>query len=152
MRIVAVMLALSVLGCGKSAKEQLKEDIEKEAAKGGLPDPTTDTAPKVIKGPADPVVKKDKPPPDPEPTTPEEIDTARKKAMIDGRDVDVIRFCEMAKLDIAKADAQVMLGCTLAACRVHAEDKAKEWSKGVAKSKPLFEQAVKTCMANKVVL
>jgi hypothetical protein len=151
MRIVAVMLALSVLGCGKSAKEQLKDDIEKEQARGGLPDPTMDS-PKVVKQAPDPVVKKEKPPPDPEPTTPEEIDTARKKAMIDGRDVDVIRFCGMAKLDVAKADAQIMLGCTLAACRVHAEDKAKEWAKGVAKSKPLFEQAVKTCMANKVVL
>ncbi len=151
MRIVAVMIALSVLGCGKSAKEQLKEDIEKEQAKGGLPDPTMDT-PKVVKQAPDPVKKKDKPPPDPEPTTPEEIDTARKKAMIEGRDVDAVRFCEMAKLDIEKADAQIMLGCTLAACRLHAEDKAKAWVKGVAKSKPLFETAVKTCMANKVVL
>lgn len=150
MRIVAVMIALSLFGCGKSAKDQLKEDIEKERARGGLPDPTSE--PKVVKQAPDPVVKKDKPPPDPEPTTPEEIDTARKKAMIDGRDADVIRFCEMAKLDVEQADAQVMLGCTLAACRLHVEEKAKAWAKGVAKSKPLFEQAIKTCMANKVVL
>ena len=152
MRSVALVIAVAVLGCGKSAEEQLKEDIAKEQAKGGLPDPTVDTAPKVIKKDPDPVVKKDKPPPDPEPTTPEEIDNARKKAMIDGRDADVIRFCEMAKLDIEKADAQVMLGCTLAACRLNVVEKAKNWAKGVAKSKPLFEQAVKTCMANKVVL
>lgn len=153
MRIAAVMilLSLSAVACGKSAKEQLQEDIEKEAAKGGLPDPTR-PEPKVVKQAPDPVVKKDKPPPDPEPTTPEEVDNARKKAMIEGRDADVIRFCEMSKLDIDKADAQVMLGCTLAACRLNVVEKAKNWAKGVAKSKPLFEQAVKTCMANKVVL
>jgi hypothetical protein len=31
-------------------------------------------------------------------------------------------------------------------------DKARNWSKQVARSKPLFDQAVKTCMANKVTL
>ncbi len=148
MRMAALVLGLSLVGCGKSASEKLKDEIAEQQAKGGLPDPTT--APKVVKQAPD-AVKKDKPPPDPEPTTPEEIETARKKAMIDGRDKDVIRFCEMGKVD-DKPDPQVLLGCTLAACRVNEVDKAKAWAKGVAKSKPLFEQAVKTCMANKVVL
>lgn len=147
--MAALIVGIGLLGCGKSASEKLKDEIAEKQAKGGLPDPTT--APKVVKQAPDPEVKKDKPPPDPEPTTPEEIDTARKKAMIEGRDKDVIRFCEMGKVE-DKPDPQVMLGCTLAACRVNDVEKAKNWAKGVAKSKPLFEQAVKTCMANKVAL
>lgn len=150
MRITAIALVLLIGGCGKSAEEQLKEEIAAQQAKGGLPDPTA-PEPKVVKQAPDPVVKKDKPPPDPEPTTPEEIDTARKKAMIDGRDKDVVRFCEMGKVD-DNSDPQVLLGCTLAACRLNDPDKAKAWAKGVAKSKPLHDQAIKTCMANKVVL
>jgi hypothetical protein len=150
MRILVLALLLVIVGCGKSNEEKLREEIAKEQARQGPPDPTM--APKVIKEAPVAPTKKEKPPPDPEPTTPEEVDIARKKAMIDGRDVDVVRFCEMAKIDIDKGDAQVLLGCTLAACRLNAVDKAKAWVKGVAKSKPLFEQAIKTCMANKVVL
>jgi len=75
----------------------------------------------------------------------------RKKAMIDGRDHDVVRFCELGKFE-DKGDPQVMLGCTLAACRLNDGDKARAWAKGVAKSKPLLDQAIKTCMANKVAL
>jgi hypothetical protein len=148
--MLVVVLALLASGCGKSAEDKLKEEIAAQASKGGPPDPTTTTEPKVVKGTPDPV-KKDKPPPDPEPTTPEEIDTARKKAMIDGRDKDVVRFCEMGKFE-EKGDPQVMLGCTLAACRLNDGDKAKNWAKSVAKSKPLLDQAIKTCMAMNVAL
>ncbi len=150
MRITALVLVVGLLGCGKSNEAKLKEEIAAQQAKQAALEPPPTTAPKIVKEAPD-AVKKDKPPPDPEPTTPEEIDTARKKAMIEGRDKDVIRFCEMGKVD-DKSDPQVLLGCTLAACRVNEVDKAKNWAKGVAKSKPLFEQAVKTCMANKVVL
>jgi len=141
-----LLVTFLVVACGKSADEQMREDIAKESERRGpLP---SDEPPKPARElPA----KQDKPPPDPEPTTPEEIDTARKKAMIDGRDKDVIRFCEMGKVD-DKSDPQILLGCTLAACRINEVDKAKAWSKGVAKSKPLLDQAIKTCLANKVTL
>lgn len=148
---IALLLVVALLGCGKSNEEKLKEEIAAQQARAAqLEPPPSTTAPKVVKGTPD-AVKKDKPPPDPEPTTPEEIDTARKKAMIDGRDKDVVRFCEMGKFE-DKGDPQVMLGCTLAACRLNDGEKAKTWAKSVAKSKPLLDQAIKTCMANKVAL
>ena len=146
MRRIAILLVL-VIGCGKSAKEQMKEELEKEAARRG-PDPIEEKKP-VKELPK--TTGKDKPPPDPEPTTPVEIDNARKKAMIEGRDKDVVRFCEMGKVD-DKSDPQVALGCTLSACRMMDGDKAKNFAKGVMKSKPLYDQAIKTCMANKVAL
>jgi len=144
---VAILVLVFSIGCGKSASERLKDDIEKEHERQG-PDPVT---PEPTRRELPPPTVKPDAPPDPEPTTPEEVDTARKKAMIDGRDKDVVRFCEMGKY-ADKGDPQVMLGCTLAACRINDPDKAKEWAKGVAKSKPLYDQAIKTCMANKVVL
>jgi hypothetical protein len=150
MRIAALVLALGLVGCGKSNEEKLKEEIAAQQARAAAGADPTAPAPKVVKQAPEPV-KKEVAPPDPEPTTPEEIDTARKKAMIAGKDKDVIRFCEMGKVD-EKADPQVLLGCTLAACRVNDADKAKAWAKGVAKSKPLLDQAIKTCMANKVAL
>jgi len=141
-----LLVTFLVVACGKSAEEQMREDVAKEnERRGPLP---SDEPPRPAR---ELPPKQDKPPPDPEPTTPEEIDTARKKAMIDGRDKDVIRFCEMSKVD-DKSDPQILLGCTLAACRINEVDKAKAWSKGVAKSKPLLDQAIKTCLANKVTL
>ena len=85
----------------------------------------------------------------PEPTTPEEIDQARKQAMIDGREKDVIKYCEMMKVD-DKTDPQIRLGCTLAACRVNDADKARGWS--AALPKELKGIAVKTCLELKVGL
>ena len=145
--MAALMLGIGLLGCGKSASEKLKDEIAEKQAKGGLPDPTT--APTVVKQAPDPAVKKDKPPPDPEPTTPEEIDQARKQAMIDGREKDVIKYCEMMKVD-DKTDPQIRLGCTLAACRVNDADKARGWS--AALPKELKGIAVKTCLELKVGL
>lgn len=115
-----------------------------------------DPAPVEKKRELPPSEKKEVKPPDPEPTTPKEIDDARKKAMIEGRDKDVVRFCEMGKID-NKSDPQAILGCTLAACRIMQTDKAKSWAAAITASgskdaKPLYDQAVKTCMANKVVL
>jgi len=145
--MITVLVVAAGLGCGKSTKEQLKEDMEKEHARNPDPEP----APDPVRKPVDPPTEKKKEEPIPEPTTPEEIDNARKQAMIDGRDKDVVRFCEMGKYE-EKGDPQVMLGCTLAACRINDPDKAKQWAKSVTKSKPLYDQAIKTCMANKVVL
>ncbi len=146
--ITSLIATLLLLGaCGKSAEEQAREDVDKEMAKRGEKPPSDE--PTRTRAPEPP--KKEKPPADPEPTTPEEIDTARKKAMIEGRDKDVIKYCEQGKLD-DKTDAQVYMGCTLAACRINEADKAREWGKSLAKSKPLMEQARKVCLANKVAL
>jgi hypothetical protein len=148
------ILALLLVGCGKSVGDELKDEIAKDYARRG-PDPAAPEAKPVKELPKK--EKKEEAPPDPEPTTADEIDKARKKAMIAGKDKDVIRFCEMGKPS-EKTDPQVMLGCTLAACRIKDEEKAKAWAQLIAKykdakmSKPLFDQAVKTCMANQVVL
>jgi hypothetical protein len=142
-RIGLLLVVFVMVACGGGVEDAIKEQAAKD--KANAPVVSEKAAARELPP------QKEKPPPEPEPTTPEEIDAARKKAMIDGRDKDVIRFCEMGKYE-EKGDEQVMLGCTLAACRMLDEDKAKAWSKSVAKSKPLFEQAVKTCMANKVVL
>ncbi len=145
--VVLALVAVLAVGCGKSADERLKEDMKKEHARhADEPNPAEPTHREIPDATAKPDAA-----PEPEPTTPEEIDNARKKAMIDGRDKDVIKYCEMGHY-ADKPDPQIMLGCTLAACRVMDADKAKEWAKGVASSKPLYDQAIKTCMANKVVL
>ena len=136
-------------GCGKSNEEQLREQIAKEQARNPEPDK------KVEKRVEPATVTKDAAPPEPEPTTPEEIDNARKKAMIDGRDKDVIKYCEMANVTPDKSDGQVLLGCTLAACRIKQEDKARAWAAGLLRNKkdtPLHDQAKKTCLANQVGL
>jgi 3-oxoacyl-ACP reductase-like protein len=90
----------------------------------------------------------------PEPTTPEEIDAARKNAMLAGKDADVIKYCEMAGIkglgEGGKGDGQSQLGCALAACRLNQPDKAKAWARGLPKA--LKEQANKICLANNVVL
>lgn len=144
--VAGLLVTFLVVACGKSPEEQMREDIAKESARRG-PLPSDEPPRRARELPA----QKEKPPADPEPTTPEEIDIARKKAMIEGRDKDAIRFCEMGNVD-DKSDPQVLLGCTLSACRINEVEKARAWSKGVAKSKPLLDQAIKTCLANKVTL
>jgi hypothetical protein len=152
MQRIAVLLAF-VIACdsGNSAKEQAMKDIERDRALRG-DEGSAATKKMPVK---DPEVKKDKPPPDPEPTTPKEIEDARKKAMIEGRDKDVIRFCEMGKVG-ETTSAQVLLGCALAACRLNQGDKASAWARSMKNDKKdgkaLTEQAIKTCQANKVVL
>jgi hypothetical protein len=148
-RMKLILIAVLVLGCGKSVKEELEEEARKDIARTPKPE-VKDTPKKDVPPPAAKKVEE----PEPDPTTPEEIDAARKKAMIAGRDKDVIRFCELGKID-ENSDPQASLGCTLAACRIMQADKAQAWAKGLrknAKDKPLLEQAIKTCMANKVTL
>jgi hypothetical protein len=145
---IGIVLALVVGGCGKSASDELKDEIAKEAARRG-PDPAAPD-PKPVKELPKKEAKKEEPP-DPEPTTPDEIDKARKKAAIAGKHKDVVKYCEMQKVD-EKSNEQVALSCTLAACQSGDADKAKAFAKGVMKSKPLYEQAIKTCMAAKVSL
>jgi hypothetical protein len=108
------------------------------------PEPEVEGAKAVKMGSAEtppPVVAK--PDARPEPTTPAEISAARKQAMIDVRDKDAVRYCDMEKLDPKKSDPQALLGCALAACRTGEIDKAKAWAANLPK--PLKEQAVKVC-------
>ena len=147
-RAIACMVLL--LACGKSPEEQAKADL---AAK--QPPKTEEPAPA-------PAVKQEAPtpepaakpatPPEPEPKTPEELDKAFKQAMIDGRDKDVLKYCDLMKLD-DKSNPQSLMGCTLAACRTGDADTAKRYSAGMSNSKDgkaLLIQARKICLSNKV--
>ncbi|HEU0029086.1 MAG TPA: hypothetical protein VFQ53_00545 [Kofleriaceae bacterium] len=148
-RIAILLVTVMAFGCGKSAEEQAKEDVEAEMAKRGETVKSGESKESAKPAPDEPKPEKAVDAAVPEPTTPAEIDAARKQAMIDGRDKDVVKYCEMAKID-DKSDPQAKLGCALAACRINDADKAKSWAHGLPK--PLMEQAIKTCMANKVVL
>lgn len=146
----ALMVVALVVACGKSGEEQAKEDNAREQAKveANKPKDEPAPAPKVIGSAATDTPKADKPP-EPEPTTPAEIDHARNQAMIDGRDKDVLKYCEMGKLD-DKSSQQALLGCTLAACRLKDEATARKY--GTPITGPLKDQAKKVCLANQVGL
>jgi hypothetical protein len=142
-----LMAVLLVVACGKSGEEQAKEDNAREAAKEAAKQ--AEVAAKTETAPA-PTPTENKPaekPPEPEPTTPEEIEHARNQAMIDGRDKDVLKYCEMSKLD-DKSNPQALLGCTLAACRLKDEETARKYAAPI--KGPLRDQAKKVCLANQV--
>ena len=154
MKSIALALVL-ILGCGQSEKDALKEEMAAAAkSKQFNDDVKSETVKREAATPPPTEKKKEEEIPEPDPSKFESIDEARKKAMILGRDKEVVRFCEMGKYvdKPEKGDPQIMLGCTLAACRINDGDKAKAWAKPVQKSKPLYDQAIKTCMANKVAL
>jgi hypothetical protein len=150
-------MVLFTAACGKSAEEQAKEEVaSREAAKLAAEPPPAPPKQKAEPTPADPATPTAKPakPPEPEPTTPAEIDKAFKQAMIDGRDKDVLKYCDMMKLD-DNSNPQSLMGCTLAACRINDVDTAKRYAAGLPKSKDgaaLLVQAKKVCLANKVGL
>lgn len=131
-----VLLALGAIGCKTEESKPKPVPVDEPVAEDPPPPP-----------PPPPI---DAAPAAPEPTTPEEIDAARKQAMIDGREKDVIKYCEMAKVDPKKTDPQVLLGCALAACRLGDMDKAKPWAEHLPKA--LKDQAIKICSANSVKL
>src|SRR4051812_37455076 len=142
------LLAIALLAaCGKSGEEQAREDNAKAQAKAEAEKPaenpvtTTTTTP----GSADSAGKPSDKPPEPEPTTPAEIEHARNQAMIDGKDKDVLKYCEMSKLD-DKSNPQALLGCTLSACRIKDVDTAKRYSKPLQKA--YLDQAKKVCASN----
>ena len=137
-------IALGLLAaCGKG-EEAGREAVTNESAArehaAQLPPPTPTVAP-----PAAKPVKA----PEPEPTTPAEIEHARNQAMIDGRDKDVLRFCEMGKLD-DKSNPQALLGCTLSACRIKDADTARRYAHPLAKA--YLDQAKRVCIQNQVAL
>jgi len=147
--LVALVALLGA--CGKSGEEQAKEDNAREQAKveaQKAAEPPPPPPPTKTMGSADDTTAKpgDKPA-EPEPTTPAEIDHARNQAMIDGRDKDVLKYCEMGKVD-DKSSPQVLLGCTLAACRLKDEATAKKYGEPI--KGPLRDQAKKVCITNQI--
>lgn len=140
-KLVAALVGIG-LSCGLAA---CKEEPPR-------PPPADEPEPAaVVQSPATPTAAPavpDAEPPRPEPTTPAELEMARKQAMVDGRDRDVIKYCEMSQFDPKKADPQALLGCSLAACRVGDLDKSKAWAANLPK--PLKDQQIKICQANAV--
>ncbi len=142
--VLASLFLTTAISC-KSGGDKPRSEPESEPAAQPAP-----TQPAATPTPA----PSEATPAAPEPTTPEEIDAARKNAMMAGKDADVIKYCEMAGIkglgEGGKGDGQAQLGCALAACRSDQADKAKAWAKGLPKA--LKDQANKICLASKVVL
>src|SRR5437868_4093298 len=121
----AIVMAVALLvACGKSGEERAKEEMAAKAAKEAeSAPPVKETKPAPVVAPE---AKKSEPPPAPEPTTPAEIEKAFKQAMIDGKDKDVLKYCDMMKLD-DKSNPQSLMGCTLSACRIKDPETAKKY-------------------------
>lgn len=143
--IAVVVLAITACSSGEDmAKRKAEMDRQAKA------DEPVKTAPVVKQGSATPEAPKvAPPPPGPEPTTPAEIDHARNQAMIDGRDKDVLKYCEMGKLD-DKSNPQALLGCVLSSCRLKDADNAKKYAKGLKKE--YRDNAARVCTQNEIVL
>jgi len=144
LRIACIVL---VLACGNSGDNQPKPAAQE--TKDTSPPP-----PKESKPAAPPAEAKPAKPPEPEPTTPAEIDKAFKRAMIDGREKDVLKYCDMLKLD-DKSNPQSLMGCALAACRAKDADTAKRYAAQLSVSKTgkaLLVQVKKVCVSSKVEL
>ncbi len=123
---------------GRGVIENSPQDlVEDKPAAAPAPTPTPAPAAKPVAAPV------------PDPTLPADIDRARNQAMIDGRDKDVLHFCELGKLD-AKSNPQALLGCTLAACRIKDEPTAQRYAKPLAKD--YMEQARRVCATNQIAL
>jgi hypothetical protein len=140
--ISATLFLLVLVGCKgeEPARPSATEDRADKAARPVEPPPPPPPPPP--EAPAEPAA--------PEPKTPAEIDLALKTAMVEGRDLDVIKYCEMDAIANSKNNTQTFLGCTLAACRAHQAEKARSWSVGLPKA--LKKQAIQVCMANDVIL
>lgn len=144
--VLASLFLTFAISCKSGGDKPSSEPESEPAAQPAPTQPAATPAPTPAPAEATPAA--------PEPTTPEEIEAARKNAMLAGKDADVIKYCEMAGIkglgEGGKGDGQAQLGCALAACRSDQADKAKAWAKGLPKA--LKEQANKICLASKVVL
>lgn len=140
MRNLSWLVAVTAFVACKSESD-MKAEIARQQEQAHLNAPEKTPETKKIEGTPEPEKKKDEIP-EPDPSKPDEVEKARKTAMQLSRHKDVVRFCEMAKID-EKADPQARLGCALAACNLKEADKAKMWAKGIEKA--LFEQAIKVC-------
>ncbi len=145
LRIACIVL---LLACGNSGEDKPKPAAQE--TKDNSPQPP----PKETKPVAPPPEAKPAKPPEPEPTTPAEIDKAFKQAMIAGRDKDVLKYCDMLKLD-DKSNPQSLMGCALSACRSKDADTAKRYAGQMSVSKTgkaLLVQVQKVCVSNNVAL
>jgi hypothetical protein len=144
LRIACVGL---LLVCCNSGEDRTRPAIQE--TKDNSPPPPTNTKP--TPPPPDAAPAK---PAEPEPTTPAELDRAFKQAMIDGRDRDVLKYCDMLKLD-DKSNPQSLMGCALAGCRAKDADTAKRYAASLSTSKTgkaLLVQVTKVCVSNGVPL
>jgi hypothetical protein len=141
-----------VLGCGfgcgggKSGEEQAKEEQAADEARHPKVEPAATKVAGTIPVDAPPIDA-----PDPEPTTPAEIDHALNAAMLAQRPKDVLKYCDMGKRD-EKSNPQTLLGCTLAACQLKDEATAKKWSALLAGKKDFMAQVKKVCLADGIGL
>ncbi len=142
------LFVLALVACGGEYQPSAAEKAEVEAKAAEAKAAAAKAAAPAPSKPAEEAAAAE--PAAPEPTTPEAIDQARKQAMIDGKDKDVVKYCELQGQVAGKGDPQALLGCALASCRLGEVDKAKAWSRGLPK--PLLDTAIKVCAANKVML
>jgi hypothetical protein len=133
--ILSLAIALSLIACDSESKPAAKksEPVAKEP-------PAAAPAPVAVEPPAEEK--------EPEPSTPEEIELARKAALMEGRDKDAFKYCKMAGIESGKSDSQALLGCALAACRIKDVEQARAWAADLPKA--LEQQAKKICKANGV--
>jgi hypothetical protein len=143
-----VWIALVMVACNGNDLDKQKAEMDKQAHASDPP-PSAPVPKQIIGSAAPPSAGSAKTPaaPIPDPTTPEELDKALKQAMIDQRDKDVLRFCDMSKLD-AKSNPQSVLGCTLSACRTKDADTAHKYS--ALLTKEYRDAATRVCMQNQV--
>ncbi len=139
-RWILVLSVVALFAC--SGKE--------EAAPRPKPKPVREAPRPAVAPVAEPPAAQPPEPKQPEPQTPEEIELARKAALMEGRDKDAYKYCVMAGIKAGESDEQALLGCALAACRIKEVDQAREWASSL--SKPLMKQAKKICKANGVGL
>lgn len=144
--LIGVAVLLCGCGGGKSGEEQAKEEEAAEKAR----EPKVEPAATKQAG----TLPVDAAPPDaaePEPTTPAEIDKARNAAMLAQKPKEVLKYCDLGKLD-DKSNPQTLLGCTLAACQLKDDATAKKYAQLYAAKKDFMAQAKKVCLANGVAL
>jgi len=142
-----VWIAIVLAACGSDDLAKRKAEMDKQA-KAEEPPPKAAPAPTELK-PADTPKAAPKEAAGPEPTTPEELDKALKQAMIDGRDKDVIKYCNQLAID-DKTNPQSLLGCTLSACRTKDGDAAHKFSKPLQKQ--YRDAATRVCAQAQIVL
>ncbi len=138
---IALIVFAMIGACGGEKSEPAPKPDKKEVQ----PAPAKEPAPPPAKEPA--ADNTDEVPAAPDPTTPKEIELARKAAMMDGRLKDAVKFCQLGGFE---SNPQEVLACTLAACRTDKSDLARKWAKPLPKA--LMKQAVKICQASNVFL
>lgn len=134
-------LSLALASCKDSAAPKEKPKAKEPSAAPAAAEPApskTEEAPAAAEVPAE----------EPLPTSPEELELARKTAILEGRYEDVVRFCSAE--DLGAKDEQAVLSCVLSACRLSDVEKAQTWAKSLTGN--LKKQARDVCKASNVPL